>query len=100
MLTQLPEVKVRLRIHEAALATAPTADEVRALLGVECSHFTFEKEVVRSERTRAGAEEARQAERLEDLVVAWLVSTAAQIGTEDYERLCVKTAHIEEACER
>lgn len=87
-----PEVKIILHVHEEALASAPSPDELKALLGIEPSHFVVERRTITKDRTRSPA--MAKAETLEDQLVAWLAATYPDIDTPHYERLCLKLAEV------
>ena len=87
-----PEVKIILRVHEDALATAPTPAELKALLGFEPSHFVVERETISITRTRAP--QLASASTMPQLLSAWLEATGAEIG-ERSARLVAKLAGVE-----
>jgi hypothetical protein len=84
-----PEVKIVVRVHENALATAPTADDLKKLLGFEPSHFVVERRTIPVERRRAP--EIAAAATLWDQVEAWGKATEQQL---DGQRLQPKVAEV------
>jgi hypothetical protein len=89
---EAPEVKVILRSHEDALGSAPTTEEIRALLGFEPSHLVLEKITITAERTRAP--EIALAQDLGEQVVAYLKATNQEGRA---ARLLPKIAELKES---
>ena len=87
-----PEVKIILRVHEDALATAPTLDALKAMLGFEPSLFVVDRQTISVQRSRAP--EIQAAESLDDLLRVWLEATGTDLG-ERSARLAAKLAEVE-----
>ena len=87
-----PEVKIILRVHEDALATVPTPDELKALLGFEPSYFIVDRQTITAQRTRAP--QITSATTLPAMLSAWLEATGQEVG-ERSRTLCEKLAEIE-----
>jgi hypothetical protein len=88
------EIKIVLRVHEDALMTAPTNDELRKLVGAENAPvFIVERVTIPTERTRTPA--IAQSTRLEDQIAAWVDATEQALTPARVERVLQKVDEVQ-----